>query len=61
VLYYLNSQALLTKVITNVFGVKEFLARIVAQYLNGRKGAINANTYTETKNQKGLLTLASRI
>jgi len=52
--YNLNSQALLTKVITDVFGVKEFLARIVAQYFNGRKGVINANTYTETKNHKGL-------
>ena len=38
----------------DVYGFKEFLARIVAQYFNGRKGVINANTYTETKNHKGL-------
>jgi len=38
----------------DVYGFKEFLARIVAQHFNGRKGAITATTYTETKNHKGL-------
>ena len=34
----------------DVFGNKEFLARIVAQHFYETKGDLNANTYTETKN-----------